>query len=85
MKTYANIRTDAETFWNNLPEEDKVKAFYSIMTRLRQGEIKDQGTYRYVLYDIFNFEPYMYSIGIECGYFDIHNMIASANQDASST
>jgi hypothetical protein len=35
----------------------------------------DKGTYRYVLYDVFDFGPDAYSVGMECGYMDLHNAI----------
>lgn len=62
-------------FWENLSYDDQLKAFYSVIKRLVQGELKDHGTYRWVLYDVFNFGPESYGIGMDCGYMELHNAI----------
>lgn len=66
---------EAEKFWNEMPYEDKLKAFYSVCKRIKEGDLKKKGSYRYVLYDVFGFDADAYSIGIECGYIDLHNSI----------
>lgn len=66
---------ECEEYWESLPYEDKLKAFYSVCKRIHKGDIQDQGSYRYVLYQIFGFDTEAYSIGMECGYMDIHNYI----------
>lgn len=66
---------DCDDYWANLSYEDKLKSFYSVCKRIYQGDIKDRGTYRWVLYDVFGFEPDAYGIGMECGYMAIHNSI----------
>lgn len=71
---------DCEDYWNNLSYEDKLKSFYSVCKRIYQGDIKDRGTYRWVLYDVFGFEPDAYGIGMECGYMAIHNSIVDGER-----
>lgn len=75
-KEHADLyEKEADQFWNDLDYEDKLLAFYSVCKRIHQGDVKDGGTYRYVLYDVFDFEPDAYGAGMECGYMDIHNLI----------
>lgn len=66
---------ECDEYWDNLPYEDQLKAFYSVSKRIYQGEIKDKGSYRWVLYDVFNFGPEAYVMGMECGYMYLHNAI----------
>jgi hypothetical protein len=68
-------KADAEAFWDNLSYEDKLLAFYSVVSRIYDGEIKQRGSYRYVLYDVFGFGPEAYGLGMECGYMYLHNAI----------
>ena len=66
---------EAESWWSNLPYEDRLKAFYSVCKRIHKGDIKDKGSYRYVLYEVFDFGFEAYTLGMNCGYMDIHNSI----------
>lgn len=64
-----------DKFWNSLDYEDKLKAFYSVVKRIYAGEVEKNGSYRYVLYDVFGFEADAYGVGMECGYLELHNRI----------
>lgn len=64
-----------DEYWDSLSYEDQLKAFYSVSKRIYQGEIKDKGTYRYILYDIFGFGPDAYILGMDCGFMYLHNAI----------
>ena len=64
-----------DEYWDSLPYEDQLKAFYSVVKRIYQGEIKDKGSYRWVLYDVFGFGPEAYVLGMDCGYMYLHNSI----------
>ena len=66
-------RNDA--WWEGLTEEEREDAFYAVCKRLCQGELKERGTYRYVLYQVFGFDPGMYMRGMDCGYMALHNAI----------
>jgi len=70
---------ETDKFWNGLSYDDKCNAFHAVMERLVQGELKDRGSYRYVLYDIFNFGPDMYVRGMNCGFMGLHNSIETKN------
>ena len=65
----------ANDFWDSLTYEQKCDAFHAVVSRICEGEIKVKGSYRYVLYDIFGFEPDMYTRGMDCGYMALHNSI----------
>ena len=70
-------KTDCDDFWKSLSEEDKLKAFYSVISRVVQGELKNKGSYRHVLYDVFGFGPESYGIGMQCGFLALHNSICT--------
>ena len=56
---------DTNVWWEQLSYEDKLRAFYSVVKRIYEGDLKEQGSYRYVLYDVFGFGPDSYGIGME--------------------
>jgi len=66
---------NADAWWNNLSYDDKLKAFYSVCSRIHKGDFIEGKSYRGVLYDIFDFGLDSYSIGMMCGYLEIHNSI----------
>jgi hypothetical protein len=72
VKEY-EVKNDA--WWNSLTETEREDAFYAVVKRIYQGEIKERGSYRYVLYNVFGFGPGMYVQGMECGYMELHNAI----------
>jgi hypothetical protein len=71
---------EANDYWNSLSYNDKCNAFHAVVSRIVQGEIKQKGSYRYVLYDIFAFEADMYSRGMDCGFMALHNSIMDEEQ-----
>lgn len=75
MEIVDNDEKESEAFWNSLSEEDQLKAFCAVSRRIYQGELVEQGTYRYVLYDVFGFNTDSYRKGMDCGYFAIHNIL----------
>jgi len=64
-----------DTWWDGLSEQEREDAFYSVCKRIYQAEIKDRGTYRWALYDVFKFGANMYSQGMDCGFMALHNAI----------
>jgi hypothetical protein len=66
---------DNDAWWDGLTETEREDAFYAVCKRLQKGELKERGSYRYVLYNIFGFDPGMYARGMDCGYMAIHNAI----------
>lgn len=71
----ARYEKENDAWWNGLTETEREDAFYAVVKRIYQGEIKERGSYRYVLYDVFGFGPHMYILGMECGYMELHNAI----------
>lgn len=66
---------DMDAWWNDLSKEDQMKAFYSVVKRLVDGELTQKGSYRYVLYEVFGFGSESYMLGMMCGYMALHNAI----------
>ncbi len=66
---------DNDTWWNGLTEKEREDAFYAVCKRIYEGDIKLNGSYRYVLYDVFGFDAGTYGAGMDCGYMAIHNAI----------
>lgn len=64
-----------DQWWNGLTEQEREDAFYAVIKRMYKAEVKDRGTYRWALYDVFGFDPGMYGRGMDCGYMALHNMI----------
>lgn len=74
----AQYKADAEKFWDNLSEDDKLYAFYSVCKRIYHGDVEQRGSYRYVLYDVFDFGPESYIVGMDCNYMTLHNLLGAA-------
>lgn len=83
IESMDNYGKDADAFWNGLSYADKLKAFHAVCKRIHKGDVVDGGSYRYVLYDIFGFDFDAYSIGMNCGYLDIHNYITTPRDQES--
>jgi len=71
-----------DAWWDGLTEEEREDAFYAVVKRICKAEIKDQGSYRYALYDVFGFNAGMYLRGMNCGFLDLHNSIIDEDQKA---
>lgn len=69
------IEDEQESFWNSLSKEDQLKAFCAVVRRIHEGDVELNGSYRYVLYDVFEFGPESYVRAQYAGYLDIHNLI----------
>lgn len=68
-------------FWEGLSYEDKLNAFCYVTRKLSKAELDEQGSYRYVLYDVFKFEPDSYTRGMDSGYMALHNAIFSTEEE----
>lgn len=68
-------KQEMDAWWESLSKEDQMKAFYSVVSRIVKGELEDQGSYRYVLYDVFGFDGEAYLMGMNCGFMSLHNAI----------
>ena len=71
---------ESEDFWSSLSYDEKLHAFCAISRRIHKGEIVDNGSYRYVLYEIFGFGPDAYAVAQMAGYLDIHNAIVPSKE-----
>lgn len=69
------IENDSEAYWNSLSHDEQLKVFCAVSRRIHQGEIVDKGSYRHVLYSVFNFGPESYAQAQCSGYLSIHNAI----------
>ena len=69
-----------DTWWESLTEKEREDAFYAVTKRIYKGDVIDNGSYRYVMYDTFGFGPNMYASGMESGYFNMHNMFFDAKE-----
>jgi alanyl-tRNA synthetase len=70
-----DLENEQEKFWNSLSKEDQLKAFCAVVRRIYEGEMVDQGSYRYVLYDTFGFGVESYVQAQDAGYLEIHNAL----------
>jgi len=74
-KAYKQREEENDAWWEGLTEQEREDAFYAVCKRIYKGDIVDNGSYRYVLYDTFGFDHGMYVDGMNCGYMAIHNAI----------
>lgn len=70
-----SFEKEADDAWDSLDYDTQLRVFYAVVKRIYEGEIKEKGTYRYILYDKFGFGPEAYVIGMNCGYMYLHNAI----------
>ena len=82
QKVVDEIEKEQEDYWASLSKEQQLMAFCAISRRIVDGEIKQKGTYRYVLYNVFGFGPEAYMAAQCAGYLDIHNAIFDAEHEA---
>jgi hypothetical protein len=75
MEAMKEIEKEQEAYWNSLSKDDQLKAFCAVVRRIVQGELRDKGSYRWVLYDVFGFGPESYTQGMDCGFMALHNAI----------
>lgn len=66
---------ESEAFWNCLSMDEQIMVFCAVSRRIYDGEVKVNGTYRYVLYDVFGFDESAYCVAQMAGYLELHNLI----------
>ena len=71
-----SFEKEAEDAWGSLDYDWQLRVFYAVVKRIYEGEIKEKGTYRYILYDKFGFGPEAYMKGMDCGFMYLHNAIS---------
>lgn len=72
---------EEERFWNSLTKEQQLAAFCCVVRRLYKGELVDQGTYSYLLFDVFGFGPEAYDKARDTGFLELHNIIYQNTND----
>lgn len=72
-----SIEDKSEQYYNSLTKEQQLDVFCAVSRRIYRGEIEEQGSYRYVLYQVFGFGPEAYAQAQCAGYLAIHNSIYS--------
>lgn len=70
-----------EEFWNTLSKKQQMMAFYSVVSRIVDGEFNKKKSFRGILYDVFNFGPESYAIGMDSGYMTLHNALVESTGD----
>lgn len=75
------VEQESEDYWNSLTKEQQLDVFCAVCRRIYKGDIQDQGSYRYVLYNIFEFGPEAYAPAQLAGYLAIHNAIYSETHE----
>jgi hypothetical protein len=87
-KTFEEERAEYESaaniWWNSLSQEDRERAFYIVVAKIVDAELRQKGSYRYVLYDVFGFDPSMYAKGMDCGFMALHNALVEAEDLAKA-
>ncbi|MDA1317391.1 MAG: hypothetical protein O3B87_05225 [bacterium] len=71
----AKYAEETDNWWYNLSQEDRERAFFSVVKRIVQGELREKTTYRGVLYNTFGFDEGAYLMGMSCGFMELHNSI----------
>jgi len=75
IEVMKKIENESEEFWNSFSKDDQLKLFCAVSRRICEGELKQKGTYRYVLYTTFGFDTSAYVQAQDAGYLAIHNAI----------
>ena len=70
-----NAEDDA--WWDSLTMDERARAFRQICKLIYKADVKDKGSYRYAMYDIFNID---YGDGLK-HYMQLHNLISRAVDD----
>lgn len=65
----------AYEFFDQIRPLDQTRIIYYVVSTIFRGEAVEQGSYRYILYDLFGFGPESYGIGMMAGFLDIHNKL----------
>lgn len=79
-----SFEQQAEDAWNSLDYDWQLRVFYAVVKRIYEGEIKEKGTYRYILYDKFGFGPEAYIKGMDCGFMYLHNAIYDGEESLAT-
>lgn len=76
----SEYETKNNEWWNGLSEEEREDAFYAVCKRIYEARVVEACSYRGTLYGKFGFAPHSYRLGMECGFFTMHNMLHQARE-----
>jgi hypothetical protein len=73
---HADLVQSAEddAWWDSLVMDERARAFRQICKLMYKADVKNKGSYRYALYDVFNVD---YGDGLN-HYMHLHNLISRA-------
>lgn len=75
------VEAKQEEWWNSLTKDQQLDAFCCVVRRIHAGAHVAQGSYRFVLYEVFDFGPEAYIPAQHSGYLDLHNVIREAGDE----
>ena len=81
IQEVSTYEKEADDWWSELTIDEQLQAFYSVIKRVYRGDVVEQGSYRYVLYNVFGFGPDSYAVGMDCGYMSLHNSIKTNEEE----
>lgn len=64
-------QTEDQAWWDSLNGEERARALRQVAKLMHKAEIKDRGSYRHAMYDVFGVD---YCDGL-AHYMDLHNAI----------
>jgi hypothetical protein len=67
------MKAEDQAWWDSLSMEERARAFRQVVSLIYKSEVKERGSYRYAMYDVFNVD---YVDGLSCHYMELHNLIA---------
>jgi len=80
VKAIEEYKEKAKDYFESLEVENQHLLFFHITNTIFQNYFKDNGSYRGLLYDKFEFGPESYSLGLDSGMFALHNSISTPHE-----
>jgi len=71
----------AKEYFDSFDVDNQLLLFFHITNTIFNNYFNDNGSYRGLLYDKFNFGPESYSLGIDSGMFALHNSISTPKEN----
>lgn len=77
----AEFEKQENATWDSLTYDQQLDVFCYVIRNVVKGELLTRSSYRYILYEIFKFQPDSYWRGMDCGFMKLHNMIPITNTE----
>ena len=76
---HADLIQSAEddAWWDSLTMDERARTFRQICKLIYKADVRDRGSYRYAMYDVFNID---YGDGLK-HYMQLHNLISRGVDD----